>query len=216
MLTLFPNSIWLLTLVNNMRASIIISLSPYATSEFLGHSLLTVITIVASAISGSVFIPMAKVLDLWGRAEGFLVMTSCCVLGLILLAASPNLPTYCAGQVFYSVGFSGLSYTWDVLAADVTNLRNRGLAFAFTSSPAIISAFAGSKAAAGFIDNVHNWRWGYGMFTIILPAVALPIYFMLAHNLRTAEKKGLITQRKRDWAVNGRSIWWAITEFDCK
>lgn len=82
-----------------MRGSVVVSLSPYATSSFLGHSLLTVINIVASAMSGAVFIPMAKALDLWGRAEGFLVMTFLCVLGLILLAASPNLPTYCAGQV---------------------------------------------------------------------------------------------------------------------
>lgn len=82
-----------------MRASIVLSLSPYATSAFMGHSLLTVITIVASSMSGAVFIPMAKALDLWGRAEGFLVMICFCVLGLILLAASPNLSTYCAGQV---------------------------------------------------------------------------------------------------------------------
>jgi hypothetical protein len=54
---------------------------------------------VASAMAGSVYIPMAKALDLWGRAEGFLVMITFCVLGLVLLASSKNLETYCAGQV---------------------------------------------------------------------------------------------------------------------
>lgn len=78
------------------------SLNSYATSSFAGHSLLTVITIVASAMAGSVYIPMAKALDLWGRAEGFLIMITFCVLGLVLLAASKNLPTYCAGQVSFS------------------------------------------------------------------------------------------------------------------
>lgn len=82
-----------------MRASIVLSVSPYATSSFLGQSLLTVIGIVASVMGGAVYIPMAKALDLWGRAEGFLLMTLFCVLGLIILAASHNLPTYCAGQV---------------------------------------------------------------------------------------------------------------------
>lgn len=84
---------------------------------------------------------------------------------MIILAASHTITTYCAGQVFYSVGFGGLAY----IASDVTSLKNRGLAFAFTSSPALISAFAGSKAAAEFLENVNNWRWGYGICTIILP-----------------------------------------------
>ena len=75
------------------------SLSAYATSSFLGHSLLTVINVVSSSLGGAVYIPMAKALDLWGRAEGFLVMLACCLIGLILLASSTNLPVYCAGEV---------------------------------------------------------------------------------------------------------------------
>ncbi|KAJ5905488.1 uncharacterized protein N7473_002404 [Penicillium subrubescens] len=205
--------IWFLTLVNNMRGSMTYSLNAYATSSFAGHSLLTVITIVSSAMAGSIYIPMAKALDLWGRAEGFLVMITFCVLGLVLLAASKNIETYCAGQVFYSVGFGGLVYTWDVLATDVTNLRNRGLAFAFTSSPALISAFAGSKAAGELL--VHStWRWGYGIWAILVPVFALPIYFMLAWNLRQAEKKGILIREKKKWDISPQGLWWFIIEFD--
>ncbi|KAI7159202.1 MFS general substrate transporter [Hortaea werneckii] len=179
--------IWFLTLVNNMKTSMVYSLTAYATSDFLGHSLLTVISVVASAMAGAVYIPMAKALDLWGRAEGFMLMTLLCIIGIILLAASQNLPTYCAGEVFYSVGFGGLAYSWNVLAADITSLRNRGLAFAFTSSPALISAFAGSKAAAEFL--LHStWRWGYGMWAIVLPAFAFPVIALLMWNTRRAEK----------------------------
>lgn len=65
----------------------------------MGHSLLTVINIVASAMTAAVYIPMAKALDLWGRAEGLLLMIVFCIIGLILLATSHNLPTYCAGEV---------------------------------------------------------------------------------------------------------------------
>ncbi|KAH1544232.1 hypothetical protein KXV92_005745 [Aspergillus fumigatus] len=205
--------IWFLTLVNDFRLSMYTSLNAYATSSFLGHSLLTVINIVSYVMGGSVYIPMAKALDLWGRAEGFLLMTFFCILGLILLASSQNLPTYCAGQVFYKVGFGGLSYTWNVLAADVTNLRNRGLAFAFTSSPALISAFAGSKAASDLLAH-STWRWGFGMWAIILPVVALPIYGLLAYHLRQAEKKGVLVKETRDWSITPKTVWWAIMEFD--
>lgn len=118
-------------------------------------------------------------------------------------------------QVFYSVGFGGLAYSWDVLAADVTNLRNRGLAFAFTSSPALISAFAGSKAAAEFLVHV-NWRWGYGMWAIVLPAFALPLYAILTYNLRQAEKQGTFIRETTKTKFTLQSIWGVIIEFDCE
>lgn len=87
------------------------------------------------------------------------------------------------------------------------------MAFAFTSSPALISAFGGSKAAAEFLLHV-NWRWGYGIWAIILPAFAMPVYFILAYNLRKAEKKGIIVKEKKNWNFNFQTIQWIITEFD--
>ncbi|OBT66994.1 hypothetical protein VE03_04134 [Pseudogymnoascus sp. 23342-1-I1] len=204
--------IWLVTLVNNFKATVVGSLTPFATSDWQSHSLLTVISIVANAMTAAVYIPMAKLLDVWGRAEGFLLMLCLCTLGLVLMAASKNLATYCAAQVFYSVGFGGLSYSWNVIATDVTNLRNRGLAFAFTSSPAVITAFAGSKAAEGFYNNV-GWRWGIGCWAIIFPCVALPLYYILNHNLRKAEKQGIITQEKSGRTLP-QQVWYVIKEFD--
>ena len=93
------DSIWLVTLVNNFKATVVGSLTPFATSDWSSHSLLTVIQIVANSMTAAVYIPMAKLLDVWGRAEGFLLMLCLCTLGLILMASSKNLPTYCAAQV---------------------------------------------------------------------------------------------------------------------
>lgn len=198
-----------------MKSVTIGALTPFATSSFAASSLLTVIQIVAGSMGSAVYIPMAKALDLWGRAEGFLLMMSLAVLGIVVLASSQSLPAYCAGYVFYAVGFNGLAYSWDVLAADVTNLRNRGLAFAFTSSPALISAFAGPNIASEVIANV-NWRWGYGCWAIVVPVFALPIYILLAWNLRKAKKQGIITEKKTSRKIDLQSIWWFITEFDCE
>jgi MFS family permease len=74
-------------------------LLPFVTSDFESHSLLNVIYIVASAIGAAVFIPLSKILDLWGRAEGFLIMATCATLGLVLMAACKNLATFCAAYV---------------------------------------------------------------------------------------------------------------------
>merc|ERR1711939_680865 len=204
--------IWLLFLTNGMRLSILYSLVPYVTSDFQSHSLTTTIGIVSDAMSAATYIPVAKMLDVWGRAEGFLVMVCFATLGLILMAVSHNLATFCAAQIFYAVGFSGIIYIVCVLAADATNLRNRGLAFAFTSSPYMITAFAGSKAAAGFLANV-NWRWGFGCFAIILPFVAAPLYLNLKYHLRKAEKQGLLKRAKSGRTLT-QNIWHYTQEFD--
>lgn len=117
-------------------------------------------------------------------------------------------------QVFYSIGNSGVTYVICVLAADVTNLKNRGLAFAFTSSPYMITAFAGSKAAEGFLLNV-NWRWGFGAWAIILPVVGTAVFGVLRHAQNKALKTGLLVKEK-----SGRTIFekvkWAVIQLDCK
>jgi len=92
-------SIWVLSLTNGFRGTILASLTPYVTSDFSSHSLLTVIDIVAGAMVSAVYIPMAKLLDVWGRAEGFALMVAFTTLGMVLMAVSQNLETFCAAQV---------------------------------------------------------------------------------------------------------------------
>ena len=94
---------FLLYLVNAFQSTILYSLTPFVTSAFESHSLLTVIGIVANALSAAIYIPLAKMLDLWGRAEGFLLMIVFAELGLILQASCNNLYTYCAAQVCSSL-----------------------------------------------------------------------------------------------------------------
>jgi MFS family permease len=93
-----------------------------------------------------------------------------------------------------------MTYSVDVITADATKLKNRGLAFAFTSSPYMITAFAGPKASEGFYDNI-SWRWGFGAFSIILPFVATPLFSILKFNLRRAEKEGILVRRSTDRTV---------------
>ncbi|RMZ78843.1 hypothetical protein DV738_g3683, partial [Chaetothyriales sp. CBS 135597] len=187
-------SMFLLYFVNGMQSNILYNLIPFVTSDFELHSLLTVIYIVANAISGAVYIPLAKVLDLWGRAEGFLFMLILAELGLILMAACNGLSMFCAAYTFYSVGFGGMTYCIDVITADASKLKNRALAYAFTSSPYIITAFAGPKAADEFYTNL-SWRWGFGTFAIILPFVATPLFVIFKINLHKAGKRGIIPPR---------------------
>ncbi|KAI0536311.1 major facilitator superfamily domain-containing protein [Xylaria digitata] len=153
LIAVFVN-IWALYLVNAFQSSILYDLMPYATSDFGSRSLLNVIYIIADAVSAAVFIPLSRVVDVWGRAEGFLMMIAFATLGLVIMAARNSLAALSAGYVFCTVGTSGMTYCVDVITADASKLKNRALAFAFTSSPYIITAFAGPQASSRFQETV--------------------------------------------------------------
>jgi MFS family permease len=104
-------------------------------------------------------------------------------------------------------------YCVDVITADTSTMRDRGLAFAFTSSPYIITAFAGPKAAEGFYAN--NWRWAFGCFAIVLPVVAAPLYFVLQMNQIRAKRSGLLVKKPSGRTWTQSMIHYAI-EFDSK
>lgn len=95
----------MLYFVNAMQSSILYNLLPFATSAFEAHSLLTVIYIVSNSMTAAIYIPLAKMLDLWGRAEGFLLMVGFATLGMILMASSNGITTFCVAQVRNSYRF---------------------------------------------------------------------------------------------------------------
>lgn len=205
-------NIWLIYFVNAMQNGILSNLTPYAASEWSQHSLVNVISVVANAISAAIYVPLSKILDIWGRAEGFAVMVMFATLGMILMAVSHNLATFCAASVFYQVGFGGMTFCVDVLTADISQLKNRGLAYAFTSSPYIITAFAGPKAAESFYEDI-SWRWGFGCFAIVFPIVAMPLFGILKINVHKAKKLGTFVPRNSGRNVF-QSIWHYVVDFD--
>ncbi|CAG8177249.1 unnamed protein product [Penicillium salamii] len=205
-------NIWFLYFANAFQSTVTATLNPYVTSSFQKHSLSAVPTALGDAFAAATYLPVAKMMDVWGRAEGFLLMVICATIGLTLMATCHSFEIYCAANVFYYAGFYGMEYAVDVVTADVSTLRNRAFAYAFTSSPYIITAFAGPKVAEQFYYDI-SWRWGFGCWAIIMPVFAAPLYAMLKWNLHKAEEEGYRIKRP-----SGRRIWesichWTI-EFD--
>ena len=108
-----------------------------------------------------------------------------------------------------------MTYCIDVITADASHLRNRGLAYAFTSSPYMITAFAGPKLGQTFKDD-GNMPWAFGMFAIILPVVASPLYFVLKSSVRKAKKQGILVEAQKSGRTLAQSIWHYLVEFDGK
>ncbi|RAH76503.1 siderophore iron transporter [Aspergillus japonicus CBS 114.51] len=203
---------WMLYFVSGLNNNLTANLSAYITSDFSAHSLLTVISIVTSVMGAACLLPIAKVLNLWDRTVGLGIMVLIAMMGLIMMAGCNNIATYCAAQAFYTVGFTGVIFCVDVLTSDTSSLRNRGIAFGFTSSPYIITAFAGAPLSNQFHET--NWRWAYGTVCILLPVVALPLILTWEMAKRKADKEGRLQYKPRSTRTWWQSIWFYIVEFD--
>jgi MFS family permease len=107
-----------------------------------------------------------------------------------------------------------MTFAIDVITLDTSTLRNRGLAYAFTSSPNIIVAYAGPNVAQKFYEK--NWRWAFGAFAIILPVVAAPMVGVLLHAKSEAKKKGFIQPKTPSGRTFMQSVSHYLIEFDSK
>ncbi|KAI2783264.1 MFS general substrate transporter [Daldinia loculata] len=196
--------IWIIYFVDSMQQGMGSLLTPYVTSSFALHSL-TATTGVMSGIFGGVSkLTLAKVLDIWGRPQGFLVVVLLMTVGLVMMAACNNVETYAAAQVFYWVGYNGVSYSLSVFIADTSHLKNRALMLAFVSSPYIITVWITAPMTDSILYGI-GWRWGFGIFSIITPIMCLPLFFLFTWNYQKAKKAGLII-----YTPSGRTTWESI------
>ncbi|BGP27916.1 hypothetical protein JCM10295v2_006903 [Rhodotorula toruloides] len=161
-----------------------------ATSSFNQHSLLGAIA-TAQAIVLAVTKPFsAKFADVFGRAEAFALAVCFYCLGYIIIAACSNVHTYAAGAIIYYVGYAALQILIQIVIADCTNLRWRGLISSLTSIWFFINAFVSGNIAQGVLAS-SNWHWGYGMFVILIPVTLSPIIGTLLWAQMRAQRLGL-------------------------
>lgn len=170
--------------------------------------------ILASIIGGVLKLPIAKVLNLWGRAEGFLVFVGVYLLGIIVIASCNGPSGYAAGYTLYWIGYDAIYFILDVFMADTTGLRNRAFAFGFASTPFIATAFVGPLAAESFLA-MTTWRWAYGAFAIIMPFVFVPLAVVFKLYQKKAERMGLY-KREASGRNAMQSTLHYIHEFDSK
>lgn len=184
-------SIWIIQFIMALSSGIINTLTPYVTSSFSEHSLTATTQIVASMISGLIVLPYAKLLNVWGRPQGFALMVLSMTVGLIMMATCQNVETYCAAEVFYQVGYSTVGFSMTIFIADTTSLRNRAFMIAFSASPWIITVWAFGPASEKILETI-GFRWGFGIWAIVIPVVCSPLFGLFYYNLLKARKAGLI------------------------
>ncbi|CCE27384.1 related to major facilitator MirA [Claviceps purpurea 20.1] len=187
--------IWVIYFADSLQQATTGNLTPYVTSAFKQHSLTPTVSITSNIVGGVFKLTLAKVLDVFGRPQGYLLSIILTTLGLVMMAVCRNVETYAAAQVFYWVGFNGLGYCLSIFVADTSSLQNRGLMLAFTTSPYIITTWIAGPLAQGFLEG-PGFRWGFGIFALLTPCVTLPLYVLFMKNYRKAKQRGLISPRK--------------------
>jgi MFS family permease len=163
-------------------------------------------------ISGLAILPYAKLLNTWGRPQCFAVMMGSMTLGVVLMAACQNVETYCAAQVFYYVGYTCVNMTFTIFIADTTSLKNRALVIAFESSPWIITVWVYGYTADSIL-NTMGFRWGFGIFAIVLPIASAPLFGLFYYYLVQARKAGIIKKEEHNRTFMESVKHWLI-EFD--
>ncbi|KHN98643.1 siderophore iron transporter [Metarhizium album ARSEF 1941] len=187
--------IWLIYLVDSMHSSMSFTLAAYVTSSFQQHGLTATTNVFANLIGGLFRLPLAKILDIWGRPQGFALVVLFLVIGLVMMAACQNVETYAAAQVFYWIGFNGIAYTLQVFIADTSELKNRAFFFALTTSPFLITTWASGPAASSFLAGA-GWRWAFGTFAIVVPVVCAPVLALFSYNHFKAGRSGALPPRR--------------------
>lgn len=164
--------------------------STMATSTFGQHSSIAAVG-TASQIMRAISKPfIGKLADITSRPTTYVVILVIYVVGFAVAASSSTFAAYTVGICFTSVGKSGLDLLSDIIVGDLTPLQWRGFFGAALSIPFVITVPVSGFITEGFVD---NWRWGLGMFAILVPVLLVPAIFTLYSMQRRGEKLGMVT-----------------------
>lgn len=178
-----------------------------ASSTFGKHSELGAVA-TASQIIRAISKPfIGKMADITSRPTTYVIILFFYAVGFIVAATSSTFAAYTVGMCFTSVGKSGLDLLSDIIVGDLTPLQWRGFFGAVLSIPFVITVPINGFIGDAFVD---NWRWGLGMFAIIVPVLLIPAIFTLYAMQRRGEKLGMVTmagsKRERTGAATGPEV----------
>lgn len=191
--------------------------SAWASSSFAQHANLAAVS-TASQIIRAISKPfLGKLADLTSRPTTYVVVLVFYVIGFVIAASAQTFPAYTVGVALTAAGKSGLDLLSDIIIGDLTPLEWRGFFSASLSLPFVVTV-----PINGFIvDGLKgNWRWGMGMFAIMIPVLLTPAIATLYY----IQNKGKQMQLERqgpaaesgptDWRTHVQRIRIALIEID--
>ncbi|KAI5456838.1 hypothetical protein BGZ63DRAFT_428279 [Mariannaea sp. PMI_226] len=185
----------MLMIIYELDNSTVYIYNNYSTSSFDALSKLATLSTASSVLFGVVKPPLAKLSNVIGRGQTYMMTISFYVLSYILMASAKTINTYAAGVIFYTVGQSGTNIMNDIIISDISTARWRGFAIGVSFTPFLVTPWI----SAFIVDSVVNgigWRWGIGMFALLMPFCASFIITTLLYYHIQAKKMGLTPPTK--------------------
>ncbi|EDN05031.1 conserved hypothetical protein [Histoplasma mississippiense (nom. inval.)] len=199
---LFFFGIFLLAYAYGLDGTIRYTYQPYAVASYAQHSLLATVNVLRGVIGAAAQPTIAKIADVFGRAEVISITIVFYIIGTIIEACATNVQSFCAGAILYQIGYTGIMLLVEVLIADTTSLRSR-LIFSYVPAlPFLINTWVSGNVTNAVLG-VTTWKWGIGMWAIIYPVCCLPLIASLFIVHRRAKVDGALAGYKSSYQLLG-------------
>lgn len=162
-----------------------------ASSAFGHHAELGAVNTASIIIRGVSKPFIGKLADITSRPSTYVVVLVFYVIGFVVAATCENIAAYTVGICFTAFGKSGLDFLGNVIVADLTPLQWRVFWNSLLVAPFLVTTFINGFISDAFIP--EKWRWGLGMFAIMMPTLMIPAIWTLYGMQRKADKLGMIS-----------------------
>lgn len=162
-----------------------------AASAFSHHAEIGAVNTSASIIRAISKPFLSKLSDITSRPTCYVIVLVFYVIGFVVAATCHDIGAYIIGISFTAFGKSGLDLLGDIIVADLTPLEWRAFWSGLLSAPFLVTVFVNGFIAEAMIPD--HWRWGLGMFAIMMPVLLVPAIWTLYGVQRRADKLGAIS-----------------------
>ncbi|SCV73286.1 BQ2448_7212 [Microbotryum intermedium] len=198
-------------------------LTQATSTSFEAHSTLATISAIQAVFQAVSQPPIAKIADVAGRVEAYQLesgkkMLTCAHVvrvGYAIVAAAPSVYVYAVGNSIHILGITGLFLLQAIIIADISSTRNRVFWSISPSLPGAVNVWVSGDISGSVLSHT-SWRWGIGMFCILIPVMALPIILTLGIGMRKHRKDSIdesevareeADERERRGLGDNRGLW---------
>lgn len=167
-------------------------------------------------------LPIAKLSNVIGRGYTLAIAISLYTMSYAIMASSSGIAAYAAGSIIYRIGQSGTNVMTTVVISDITSPRWRGyvptflpyhripayrtsrnyltpttnsLAIGLSYSPYLLAPWVSGLIVDSVLSKI-GWRWGIGMFAILMPVGALTLAGSLIYYQHKVQASNLVARKQ--------------------
>ncbi|KAK1925985.1 hypothetical protein DB88DRAFT_480303 [Papiliotrema laurentii] len=187
-------SIALIAYVYSLSRSTTGTYAQFVTSAYKEHTVIGTIGVINGIVGGVLPPFVAKLADIWSRPHTLALSVLLYAVGFAMVAGCNNVSTAVGGMFISTLGNTGITFMNSLLIADITSLQWRATINGAFNLPYVLNTFVAGYISAGISANTQNgWRWGYGMFCILVPVCISPAVIVLLIGDRRAQKLGVVS-----------------------